>query len=506
MAENDLEINLRLDDKASAGLDKAQKKVSGFTQKAGFDFTQLAAKVYLVQQAYRTLTSVVSPMIEASQRQETAISKLNSQLEINGFYTERVSKELQDFAKEIQKVSKFGDEAVIEQTAFALAMGATEGQVKQVIQAAVDMSASLNIDLNAAVRNITKTLGGYAGELGEVIPELKELTQEQLRAGQGVDLLANKFSGAAASEMDDFEFKAIAVKNAWGDFMEQLGDIVTKSKPVLDSLDLIVTKIEELQEVTKIMSKSEDIGNPFTRFIDGAFPALAFVGDLATGYAKAGINARNAAIDIGQFNDVVMNPTEAFQNTAQALETTNRSIQSFGERTSRVSEQADAHIKTTEDLKKKANKEAIKGFFEVASGAAQAQKDGGAALKVIRSSEALINTYAGVNQALASYPPPISWALAAINLAQGLASVAVINSQGFAQGTDSVPSMLSPGEMVIPNTFAQAVRDGRISIGGGGSGEVNIVINNPSFTDEGQVDSIMERIGLEIQSNLRTAR
>ena len=76
-------------------------------------------------------------------------------------------------------------------------MGATVDQSKDIIKAAADLSSALGIDLKSATRNISKTLGGMAGELVEVIPVMKNLTREQLLAGKGIELISKKYAGFA---------------------------------------------------------------------------------------------------------------------------------------------------------------------------------------------------------------------------------------------------------------------------------------------------------------------
>jgi len=56
-------------------------------------------------------------------------------------------------------------------------------------------------------------------------------------------------------------------------------------------------------------------------------------------------------------------------------------------------------------------------------------------LKVIKSGEAIINTYAGAARALADYPAPASFVVAASVIASGIANVAKINATGFQFGT-----------------------------------------------------------------------
>lgn len=79
----------------------------------------------------------------------------------------------------------------------------------------------------------------------------------------------------------------------------------------------------------------------------------------------------------------------------------------------------------------------------------------------------------------------------------------------FAEGTDSVPAMLTPGEMVFPRSMADAIRQGSITVGGpggSGGGDINISIYNPQFKDEQSVRDLSEMVGFEIERELRRAR
>ena len=66
--------------------------------------------------------------------------------------------------------------------------------------AAVNLSKALGISTEAAFRNVGRTMGGFAGELGELVPELKDLSVEALRSGEGIVLLGEKFEGTAEAQ------------------------------------------------------------------------------------------------------------------------------------------------------------------------------------------------------------------------------------------------------------------------------------------------------------------
>jgi len=70
-------------------------------------------------------------------------------------------------------------------------------------------------------------------------------------------------------------------------------------------------------------------------------------------------------------------------------------------------------------------------FSQLASIAQTESKTLFETLKGVKTAEAIINTHAAVNQALAAYPPPLSFAMAAAQAARGFASVASIKGQTF---------------------------------------------------------------------------
>lgn len=124
------------------------------------------------------------------------------------------------------------------------------------------------------------------------------------------------------------------------------------------------------------------------------------------------------------------------------------------------------------------------------------------AAKAVAYGMAIINTAQGITAALAGPPTgpifPFNIALASIIAATGAIQLATIGSQGFATGTDSVPAMLSPGEMVIPTSFASAIRAGKLSLSGGqGSNTTNQNDNGTNIT----IQVIQPNIGSNMDVN-----
>jgi len=256
---------LRALTKLTRGIDTTTDKASKGAKKMDMAFASFAGNLAagaalkglgLITDGVKAMVSQIGTLTDAASVQEDAINDLNNALVRGGEFSKKTSLEMQKFASELQQVSKFGDEAILSQMAFAQSMGATGEQSKTVLAAAADMASALNIDLNSAVRNISKTLGGYAGELGEVIPELKNLTAEQLKAGLGIDLLAQKFKGAAESQISTFSGAIEQASNTFGDLQETLGFTITQSPVVIAAIKGLSKGVLALDGIVKENSET----------------------------------------------------------------------------------------------------------------------------------------------------------------------------------------------------------------------------------------------------------
>ncbi len=134
-----------------------------------------------------------------------------------------VQQRLLSQASEIQSRSVIGDEVIISQQAYLASLGRTEQEIKDMIEASVQLSAATGMSLESAVKNLAKTYGGLTGELGESIPQLKELTTEQLKNGDAIKFVLDNYKGYAETAAKNGLGAMKQLKNAWGDLLEQVG-------------------------------------------------------------------------------------------------------------------------------------------------------------------------------------------------------------------------------------------------------------------------------------------
>lgn len=168
------------------------------------------------------LTALAGVSVAAANTQLQAEAKLLNALQGR----EDVQQRLIAQAGELQSRSTLGDEAVIEQQAYLAALGLSEKQIGDTIEAAAQLSTALNMDLGSAVKNLAKTYGGMTGELGEGIPALKNLTKEQLQAGEAIKYVNDNYKGFAETAAQTGAGPLVQLKNTLGDVAEQFGAIL----------------------------------------------------------------------------------------------------------------------------------------------------------------------------------------------------------------------------------------------------------------------------------------
>ena len=181
------------------------------------------------------LAAIATASVAAANTQLQAEAKLLNALKGR----EDVQKRLMEQASKTQSRTLFGDEAIIEQQAYLAALGLSEQQINDTIEAAVQLSAALGMDLTAAVKNLAKTYGGMTGELGESIPALKNFTKEQLKAGDAIGYVNANYKGFAESAAETGTGSLTQLQNKLGDLAEKIG---TTLIPILEKVIVVLEK------------------------------------------------------------------------------------------------------------------------------------------------------------------------------------------------------------------------------------------------------------------------
>lgn len=252
MADDRIEIEVVLDDgsiqKGFAKIrqegSKTEKSLSkNFTRALRSDiskpFDVAKSSVFNLRNAVVGLTAVLGggaflrSVTQAAAQQEEAVNSLNVSLQTAGTFSKEASESFQELASELQSQSRFGDEVILQQAALARNYARTNEETEKLIKASIDLSEATGMSLDSAVRNLGKTFSGLTGELGEAIPQVRGLTAEQLKAGAAIDVIAQRFGGAAQGAIRTFAGATAQLSNTFGDLLEAIGSTITSSPQVI---------------------------------------------------------------------------------------------------------------------------------------------------------------------------------------------------------------------------------------------------------------------------------
>ena len=245
--------NKHIIDIKTKGAKKSEKQIKGVSG----GLSGLAKQAGIAAVAYFGASGLINGIkssTDAFAKQELAEKKLR-------FAAGASTQELIKQAQALQKNTRFGDEAIIAQQAYVKSLGISTKQTKEIIAASVDLAAAMNISLESAVMNTTKTLSGMQGELGEKLPAaFKELTAEQLKAGEGIVFIREQFKGTAEEEAQTLSGSLDQMSNAFGDLQETMGErlaptisIVAQNFKNLIEIDPSQEAIKEQQEFTSLL-------------------------------------------------------------------------------------------------------------------------------------------------------------------------------------------------------------------------------------------------------------
>lgn len=440
----------------------------------------------------RGLISALQQGITSARDQAKANRLLDASFEGN-------EKRLIAWAAQMQHTTGISDNLIVRQQAFLATLGYGEERINRVMQAALGLSVAFGIPLEGSVRNLAKTFSGLSGELGEMIPQFRSLTAEQMRNGEAVEVairLTQNSMGKGKDAITDYS-------NQWQDFLENVG------MPILSLLTMIGKAVEFTWDIVTL--------KPLGRAIDAGAQAIdRGVGKLV-GYSEELSAVEQQAVDTAsQIRQMwksaeedeaafrsAMTQTKEDQERMQrawdgwadkvdelkakrweAIEAESKQIHVANEANDRRAVQfellsdiaalegqevynidalteaqrlwneaedewlagqesraaaAGAEIAWTQELRF-ARLELASATIGSLATANQAFRGSALASKRLMQAQAVVDTYAAANRNLATYPMPLGGILAAAAIVTGLANVAQIEAQKFARGGDFVTS------------------------------------------------------------------
>ena len=224
---------------AENGLDKVSAKINQFSNSnknslsslqrfnssivnATKSFGAVGVAVGAAVGAIKKVNEVIKETTDLYKVQANAEKQLEVAAKNNPYLNGTSVVQLKAYASELQSISTVGDEQLLPLMAQLASAGRTQAEIQDIMAAALDVSASGMMSLDSAVSALNKTFSGTAGQLGNQITAVKNLTKEELQSGKAIEIVATQFKGMA-KETAEATGSSEQLKNAIGDYKELLG-------------------------------------------------------------------------------------------------------------------------------------------------------------------------------------------------------------------------------------------------------------------------------------------
>lgn len=255
-------------------LKDAEGQISGFvakTEEAGLALGRLGLIAGGVGAA---LAAALTLSVRSAGAAQAAQEKLSNAILSSGKAIDQAR--LERIATELQRITKFSDEAILSMQSLLVTFGATEKQVVRLTPLLLDISERLGIDLETTARTFGKALQGNENALRRL----------GIGVDQGIDLLGNfegsvaklerRFQGAARSAGTTFFGSLSRLRNAFSELQESIGE------PILVPLSQLVNAFANVVQAVAGFLKQHPLLSAAIGGIIASFAALLLtVGALA---------------------------------------------------------------------------------------------------------------------------------------------------------------------------------------------------------------------------------
>lgn len=502
MADQELKITITLDDQVSAALENIKKNINNFgngLENVGHSIEGFGRELRTVAREVGNLGSVfaiwgaagVAPFALALNNSKGSVIAVGEAMNKLGDVVQKFQESIASSVVPI--VNNFTRQVNGLLQAWLKLPQAFRDQITQTIlvTASLTLLAGVFIKIGSEILKVVADVALLTGKFIQWIGTMIVANPILLAVGAAIAViivLMIKFQGVCNTVISTFEFLTRAL---WTGLLTIQLAFATAVKVIADNILNIVTLLARIpgpsqKAFQSMIADINGVRRTMQDMIHKDITGISTESQKMGAIIKTGTGEWSKAID--GFKGKVEDVFNAFKQGSNTVTLSNKTIKAGIDGTISAMGTLDTALQ----------------------GAAAQNKDFAVAAQAVSLALAIINTAQGVTKALSDYMWPFNMIVAGIVGAAGAIQIGTIASQKFATGTDSVPSMLSPGEMVVPSSMAQAIRAGRLSLGGpeggGGMGDVNIYIAGVTLSSNQNIRQFADTLGFEIQRKLRSAR
>jgi hypothetical protein len=257
MADKEVKIVLTAEDNVSSVINKVTEKLgqNGLGESitaVSTSFLALKGAAEVVIGAFQKINDVLQAGINDAAQAEMVNKRLAMSLANVGTYSNEALIAVNDWAGALETVTGISDENIRSQVSLGLQFGMTTEQAKKATEAAINLAAATGQDMETAFKQIGMTLDGAAGRMGKIIPELRNLTKEELMNGGAIDVIAKKYDGFANQTANTYIGAQKQIEAQIGNVKEAFGRLIAQNPAYIASMQ---SKAEMLREISAAVDK-----------------------------------------------------------------------------------------------------------------------------------------------------------------------------------------------------------------------------------------------------------
>ena len=256
--------------------------------------------------AFTAFTAVVVKGVAAYREQEIAVNGLNQALVKQGIFTKELSQDYQNQASELQALTTFGDEAILQAQTRIQAFIGEEKVTRELTLATLDYAQATGKDVVAAAEAVAKTIGTQTNVLARSGIEIDTTASKTEKLAEVTQQLNARFGGQAAAAAQGLG-GIKQLQNTIGDLFELVGQDVAPILGVLiGQLSQVANAFGNASKETTVFG--DTIGTAAS-FISNFFAALQDIVAVATGSITTLVTSLSAVFE-GEFTkalDIVKN-------------------------------------------------------------------------------------------------------------------------------------------------------------------------------------------------------
>ena len=264
-----------LDEKLSQGSKKSGKKLEenlngSINNVSNYIKDNLGKVVGGLSFAYigYKLGSEIKNGIKNALDSEISTKRLENSLLNVGITSSKVKDDIISFADSFKRISSIDDDAITNKFTIASGAGASVEQYKKIVTASLGFAQATGEDFNSVFDKITRTLSGSAGRIGLTVSGFNSLTEAQLKAGKGIDFLAERYGSFAGQEVTTLSGAFKVLENSVDKVFEGFGFLVASSPSLVALVKTLSDEFFTLSENVESIAKQGDF---FAKPVESGF-------------------------------------------------------------------------------------------------------------------------------------------------------------------------------------------------------------------------------------------